>query len=246
MLCSQIAKVSYYKIKNSGGPAKPRNYGIKKAIGDYLAFVDDDDIWLPTKIEQQVLILEENLDFDLVHSFCEVIDFKGIRTGEKIGRPGSPLVKHGNVKLKMSGNWTLMMPTPMIRKSLIHSVGLFNEEIPAALEDVEFWTRCSFYTKFYYIDKALANYRIHNNNISSKNKDYIQLPLYLKRVLDLQLKENNVYREEYKKIKLNICLSQAKHINNNVLKTIVNLFKLNPFWIINFRIIGMLIKRIKK
>ncbi len=47
LLCEQYEKVQYIKIENSGGPAKPRNFGIQKAKGKYLAFVDDDDIWLP-------------------------------------------------------------------------------------------------------------------------------------------------------------------------------------------------------
>jgi glycosyltransferase involved in cell wall biosynthesis len=111
LVCKNFEKVAYYKMKNSGGPAKPRNFGIQKAKGKYIAFVDDDDIWLPTKLEKQVAILEQNQDFGLVHGCCEIIDEKGVLQNRIIGRPGTPEVKHGDVKLRMMGNWTVMMPT---------------------------------------------------------------------------------------------------------------------------------------
>ncbi|WP_296314958.1 glycosyltransferase family 2 protein [Winogradskyella sp. UBA3174] len=243
-LCAVYKTVTYLKTKNSGGPATPRNIGIANATGEYLAFLDDDDIWLPNKIKEQVAVLEKHPDFGLVHCYCNVIDENGIFTNSTVGKPGNPSVKQGDVKLKMIGNWTLMMPTPLVRKSLIITVGFFNTTIPAALEDVEFWTRCSFYTKFYYIDKALANYRVHTNNISALNPNYVNLPLYLKAVLQTQLIENRITQKEYKKLLQNVSFSQAKNIKAYPLKTFLNLFKINPFWIINFHILKVILKRV--
>ncbi|EDP69665.1 glycosyl transferase [Flavobacteriales bacterium ALC-1] len=245
-LCNSYQNVRYIKIKNSGGPAQPRNVGIENVSGEYVAFLDDDDIWLPTKIEQQVKILDENKEFGLVHSFCDVIDEDGNIKGYSVGRPNDRSVKHGDVKLKMIGNWTLMMPTPLLRYSLINEVGLFNVNIPSALEDVEFWTRCSFFTKFYYLDLPLANYRIHSSNISASNKNYADLPVYLKNVLKHQLLGKRITKKEHSELLLNVNLSQAKNINKYPLKTFVNLFKINPFWMINFRVIKVIIKRIIK
>ena len=47
-------RINYLKIDNWGGPARPRNIGIEKAKGKYIAFCDDDDIWLPKKLEKQI------------------------------------------------------------------------------------------------------------------------------------------------------------------------------------------------
>jgi len=244
LICEKFEKVSYIKIENSGGPAKPRNVGIKEAKGEFIAFVDDDDIWLPEKIEKQISILLSNLEFGLVHCPCQIIDEKGKETGQIIGRPGSPDVKHGDVKMRMMGNWTLMMPTPLIRASVLKKVGFFNEQIPPALEDVEFWTRCSFYTKFYYIDEPLVKYRQHTGNISRERNKYVDMPLYLMRILGEVLRLNIINKEQYKNLMNNLCLSQLKYTNTNPKRTLRNLYIIDSFWFINFRNVKLLIKKI--
>lgn len=232
--------VKYIKIKNSGGPAVPRNVGIREAKGEFLAFLDDDDIWYPEKLEKQVNVLINNLEFGLVHSCCEVIDENGNDKNQIIGRPGNPNVKHGDVSMRMMGNWTLMMPTPLVRKDVITRVGFFNEKIPPATEDVEYWTRCSFFTKFYYIDQPLVRYRIHSNNISAETKRYIDLPLHLKNVL-IELKLKQIINEnQYENLICNLCAMQIKMFKKHIFKTLNNLFKLNKNWFLRWKNLKLL------
>ncbi len=244
MVCKPLEKVSYYKIENSGGPAKPRNFGISKARGKYIAFTDDDDIWMPDKLEQQVDILDSDSDYGLVHGYCEVINEDGELTGEVVGKPGSPDVKHGDVKLGMIGNWTLMTATPLLRKIIVDEVGAFNEQMPPAGEDVEYWTRCSMITKFYYLDKALVRYRKHSGNISSLDKHYINVPVYLKTVVNNYYDQNTISKEDRKQMIINLSLSQAKYVKKNLLKTLYNLCIINPFWMLNFRVVKVMIKKL--
>ncbi len=243
-LCEGYGNVNYIKVENSGGPCQPRNIGMDKAKGTYLAFVDDDDIWLPNKIKEQINILENNKDFGLVHCYCDIIDENGEKTGNSVGRPRDIKDKHGDVKLRMMGSWTLMMPTPVVRKSLINEVGCFNTEMPQTAADVEFWTRCSFHTKFYYQDLALVHYRKHSNNMSSDLKPYVNVPIHLKAILKSKFSEKKITKTEYNQLLLNLCFSQAKHIKQYPFQTIFNLFKLNPFWIVNFRTIKVIVKRL--
>lgn len=243
-ICAKFSKIIYTKIENSGGPCKPRNTGILKSNGKYIAFLDDDDIWLPNKISMQVGILENNADFGLVHNYCNVIDELGKATGEIVGRPEKQDTKHGNVLMRMIGNWTLMMPTPLLRKTLVDEVGFFNENMPQTSADVEYWTRCAFHTKFYYIDNPLVNYRKHSNNMSTNNKDYLSLPLYLDKIVNQNKNLASISKMDSKVLKTNLLLMQAKMIKNNIFSTIVNLFKLNPFWFFNFRVQKTIIKKL--
>lgn len=244
ILCGNYSKVTYHKIENSGGPCKPRNIGIDHAKGKYIGFVDDDDIWLPEKVEIQVKILETNREFGLVHCYCNLIDENGGHLNGSIGRPRYATDKHGDVKLKMIGNWTLMMPTPLIDKKIIDEVGYFNTNMPQTAADVEYWTRCSFHTKFYYLDKCLVLYRKHSDNMSSNPKPYVHVPLHLKKVLISKYAEGRISSKQYNLLLQNVCYMQAKHVKKYPFKTIFNLFKLNPFWIVNFRIIKVIIKRL--
>ncbi|RED19578.1 GT2 family glycosyltransferase [Flavobacterium cutihirudinis] len=241
LLCKQYEKLRYIKIENSGGPAKPRNVGIKGANGKYIAFVDDDDLWMPHKLEKQVEILVNNPEFGLVHCCCETIDENGNLKNKIIGRPGNSHVKHGNVALRMIGNWTLMTSSVLLSKDVIEMVGLFNEEMPPAGEDTEYWTRCSFFTKFYYADESLVRYRVHNHNISGEKKKYKNLSLYLKNVLrELKLK-HVIDQKKYKILIQNLCRMQIKKIKNYTYRSVINLFKLDIFWFLRGRNMKLLL-----
>ncbi|MCW5519177.1 glycosyltransferase [Aureitalea sp. L0-47] len=241
-LCNKYPEVSYVWIENSGGPAKPRNVGIEKANGDFLAFVDDDDIWLPEKLQKQIEVLNNHPGFGLVHGPCSVIDENGSLTSEIIGRSGDPMEKHGDVRMRMMGNWTLMMPTPLVRKELVLEVGRFNEEIPAALEDVEFWVRCSFYTKFYFLDDLLVRYRKHSNNISSNQVKYLKLPLYLNEVRKKMLVINRINTVESAALMKNLGRMQLKMMKRGRVKVLRNMFTLDPFWFLKLNNLKVLAK----
>jgi glycosyltransferase involved in cell wall biosynthesis len=70
-------KLHYFRVDNRG-PAKARNYGISKATGKYIAFLDADDKWLPTKLEKQVSMFEQNPEFGMVFTENSLFDAKGI------------------------------------------------------------------------------------------------------------------------------------------------------------------------
>ncbi|MEP2934952.1 MAG: glycosyltransferase family A protein [Gilvibacter sp.] len=243
-ICDSFDAVIYKKIENSGGPARPRNEGIKMAQGTYIAFVDDDDIWHPSKIEKQLAVLQEQRQFGLVHGPCEVIDQDGNLQDQIIGRPGSPEVKHGDVKLRMMGNWTLMMPTPLLCKEVLDKVGYFNETIPAALEDVEFWVRCSFYTAFFYLDEPLVQYRKHASNISANRSKYVRLPLYLNSVRKTQLENNTIDKKEANHLLRNLSSMQLKMVKFKTLTSLKNMFSLDAFWFFKVRNLILLAKLI--
>ena len=245
-VCKEFEKVTYTKIENSGGPAKPRNVAIQKAKGKYIAFVDDDDIWLPTKLEKQVTILEQNPDFGLVNGCCEVIDENGVLQNRIIGRLRNISEKHGDVSKKMIGRWTVMMPTSFVRKDVIDKVGEFNEKMPSAGEDTEFWTRCSFETKFYYLDTPLVFYRVHKGNISKKTSAYIELPLHLKKVLNKYYSEGKIKKDNFHLLNQRLGLNFIAQIKQNVFFVLKNAFKFDKFWVFKINYLKHLVSGIIK
>ena len=140
---------------------------------------------------------------------------------------------HGALQAEVGrGNWGVMMPTSFVRKKVIDKVGFFNENMPPAGEDMEYWTRCSFETKFYYLDEPLVLYRIHHGNISSDSIKYLDLPLYLKKVAENALLTRKIDKKSFNLLINSICQFQIRTVKGNFIKTIKNLFRLNHFWVL--------------
>ena len=66
-------RIQFYKLTQNSGPAVARNTGIEKAKGNYIAFLDSDDLWKPQKLEKQLLFMEEE-NLPMTFSFYEQID----------------------------------------------------------------------------------------------------------------------------------------------------------------------------
>jgi len=67
-ICKQYPEcIIFANIEHSAGPNKGRNIGIKNAVGDYITFLDQDDVWLPNKLELQ---LKEIKNADFIYSRC--------------------------------------------------------------------------------------------------------------------------------------------------------------------------------
>lgn len=78
------SRIKYFKTPNkSGSPSLPRNIGIDNARGEYIAFLDADDLWLPDKLERQIEFLRIN-DYDLGYSYYEKMDWEGRRNNRII------------------------------------------------------------------------------------------------------------------------------------------------------------------
>jgi glycosyltransferase involved in cell wall biosynthesis len=158
ILSKQYKNCSYY-YKENGGLSSARNFGISKATGEYIAFLDDDDLWIFNKLEKQVQVLDEMSNIDCVHSSAFVIDANGIETGQIIGATKEKAHKRsGNVFWNALGVWVVKSPTPLIRKKVFQPDMLFDETIKVG-EDIDFYQRMFYRHKVFYIEEPLAYYR---------------------------------------------------------------------------------------
>ncbi|MEO9570946.1 MAG: glycosyltransferase family A protein [Polaribacter sp.] len=239
--CEQFERINYIKIPHSGTPCKTRNLGIKKAKGKYVAFLDDDDLWVSNRLELMVNVLDNNPDFGLVHAYCSLIDEDDNDLNQIVGKPRNKKDKHGDVRDRMMGNWTIS-DYPLIRKEILSMVGYFNEDMIAAGEDVEFWARTSFFTKFYFLNLPLTKYRIHSKSNSKKNeKKYFDLNLKLKLFLDDFLERKVISKKDYTKLINKLVQNQIKKLKTNYFKTLIILHKLNFLWFLKYKNIKLLI-----
>ncbi|HEY1193472.1 glycosyltransferase family 2 protein [Flavobacterium sp.] len=174
VICEKFSNCSYL-YKENGGLSSARNYGVKHAKGEFIAFLDDDDFWEESKIEKQVKILIENPLVDCVHSSVAVVDQNGKLTGKTYGATHNKANKRsGFVFWNALGVWVVKSPTPLIRKKVFQPDLMFDESIKVG-EDVDFYQRMFYRHKIHYINEPLAFYREYDNpeRLSLQQKKYI-------------------------------------------------------------------------
>lgn len=154
-------KIIYIVQARNMGACKARNTGIQVAKGDFVALLDDDDEWLPNKIEEQINFFSKE-EIGLV--YCDSI----------IRRQGKETIHHCIPKLHNAGvveallyqNFIGGNSFPLIRKSAIIDVGMYDVEMKA-LQDVDMWVRIAQKYKCVYCEKPLVINHISDVSITT-------------------------------------------------------------------------------
>lgn len=127
-------RLKLIRQKNKG-VAAARNLGIKHSKGEWLAFLDSDDYWLPEKLEKQVAFHKENCRL-LISQTDEVWIRSGIRVNQN-----KPNVKVGGDIFERSLERCLISPSAvLLHRDLLDMVGNFDESLPVC-EDYDLWLR---------------------------------------------------------------------------------------------------------
>ena len=151
--------------KNSGVAAS-RNIGAARAKGEYLAFLDADDIWLPDKLALQIQKIQSG--FPVVYSnrynFGQIGDLPLIQS-DIMELP------EGNIwKLLLSGNM-ITTSSIVIKKEIFEEFDGFNSELPSC-EDWDLWLRCAEKYPIGCCPEPLVKYRVHPGGIS---RNYVRM-----------------------------------------------------------------------
>lgn len=148
-------RIRYVRQENSG-VARARNRGIAESTGGYIALLDHDDLWHPTKLEKQVAVLDRRPEVGMVITDVVHIDRDG-KPMDVIGAGYNP--SETFARLFVRG----YVPTPsaaMIRRSVLQTVGGFDERFHSAgLDDHELWTRIAAQYDIANIAEPLTSHR---------------------------------------------------------------------------------------
>jgi len=162
-LASLVEKgIVHYIYQENQGRSAARNRGISLATGDYLAFLDSDDLLESGTLIKQVEFLARNPNIGLVHGgyskFDELKNDLGYR---------DPSWFSGCIYPQMLLMWTTLLATPtvMMPRQIIKEVGGFDESLYIG-EDLDLWRRIARRYPFGYINQRLARIRVHAGNTS--------------------------------------------------------------------------------
>lgn len=155
-------RIKYLKFRNNGIIAASRNLGIKESKGEWVAFLDSDDVWYPSKLEKVKQVIIANPEVILV---CH--NERQINNGVP-GRilPCGPFFNNMYERLLFEGN-KLLTSAVVAKRDILLSIGGFSVENKfVTVEDYEYWIRLAKVGDFHFINEVLGEFHIHGKNTS--------------------------------------------------------------------------------
>lgn len=178
-ICADFPRLSLIKQECSRGVSIARNLGILESTGEYIAFLDHDDVWKPTKLEKQVAVMQADRSIGICHTELALIDHQG-----KVALPQSTIdsdSKNETEKVAMihgfgepvsrayQSSGILTCSSVMIRRSALAVSGLFDPQLPIC-GDTDMWIKICMRYKLAFIPSCETYYRQHSDN-QSKNRN---------------------------------------------------------------------------
>lgn len=161
-------RIKIFDYLDERGKAKTLNKLLKEANYDWIALQDDDDIWLPNKLEIQTKLIQK---FDVIGTFINYIN----ENNEHLGGPNLSIFDEQIKYRSLNGDNQIANSSAIFRKSDALEIGGWREDIEG-IEDFDFWLRLiRLGRKFQNIPEFLVNHRLHsksnfNTNIQDTSK----------------------------------------------------------------------------
>jgi glycosyltransferase involved in cell wall biosynthesis len=162
--------------KNSGSPAAPRNVGVKKATGDFIAFCDQDDLWYPKKIEKQLKAHENVKQFGevgIVFSSADLIDGAGKKVAENVTKFSGFLPAEEARSRMLEGDYVIAC-SALVPKRVMDDAGSLDETL-VGVDDYDLWLRITENYGVFAIPEKLCAWRQSPNSLSmNKVTQYVR------------------------------------------------------------------------
>lgn len=224
-------KYIYISPAESRGGNYARNLGVKASQGEYCAFLDDDDYWLPTKIEKQVALIEaKKCDLVYCERRYEIVKADDIIYKEQVS---SMLNRNGDLSRIILQQIVTTTSCIMVRRKTLLDVGMFDEKLNF-WQEYELTIRLAQHTHFYCVPECLIVYRVDAKDKRRLTNKYYE---WRKSVEYIYEKHKLLYRKlnfiEWQRVKLNydndaIARTAASGL---VLRNIWYRFKINTIYL---------------
>ena len=155
----------HYVQQRNGGVARARNYGIQECRGDFVCFLDSDDVWLPGKLESQLAFATAHPDVALIAT--EISPFHALGTDLARSKASLYRIRNGMVvEHLLFSNW-IQTSTVMVRREALEAAGGFDEDVGQFGEDWLLWMRIASAHPVHFLPEPLVYYRVHGESLTS-------------------------------------------------------------------------------
>jgi glycosyltransferase involved in cell wall biosynthesis len=161
--------------QNNAGQASARNNGILHAKGDWIAFLDQDDLWDQEKISEQMKVAIQD-EYTVIYTASRLID----DLGRNLGVSESDIKKDNISLLDLLPHNPIITSTALVRRNAIIEVGMLDSTNRFGTDDYDLWLALAATKhRFHYIPLDLASYRLHGNNMSTNSPLLCQGKIYV-------------------------------------------------------------------
>lgn len=217
-------RVKYHRADCTIPLGMARNEAIKASSGEYIAFLDCDDLWMPEKLEKQIRLFEQEKNIGLV--YCNT-KFLNQSTGKERTLYRNDLQPKGKVFRELLSNYFLSMETVVIRRMCLENLSEWFDPEFNVIEEADLFTRISYHWDVGYVNEILAKWRMHGESWTWK-KTYLfgkELKVMVKKYQDQFDCFMTQYGEEARRILSKAAYYEAleewKRGNNNKARKIL-------------------------
>ena len=209
---SQVAEYGNricYLYQKHAGSSEARNLALQASVGEFVAFLDSDDLWVPEKLEKQIPLFDADKSTGLVYSFTKMTDEKGNaleHETKKRLRLHREAFKRGYSYEEMTKFCVLWPSTILIRKNCFERVGFFDPRTES-FEDWDLYLRLALVGyRFVGIPEPLVLFRVHEHHRTSQEFSEGRVNTALKHLALLEKRSDLAFRD---RARLNLFLQLA-------------------------------------
>jgi glycosyltransferase involved in cell wall biosynthesis len=232
------SRIRYIRHETNKGQGATRNAGLRQASGEYVALLDDDDEWMPEKLEKQVDLLDRSpAKVGMVYTGVYRVEASSKRVISQLIPE-----KRGSLFEEMcKNNWIGGCSAVLLRRACFDKIGWFDEGL-AAQADYDLWLRISKEFDIEYIREPLVLFRTrHGDRISTNYDSVIQgMEAQLTKYGPLFARDNRSYSRRYFKLGTNYCLNGSVKEGRAALLKAIRLypFALRPYYYLCLSLLG--------
>jgi glycosyltransferase involved in cell wall biosynthesis len=155
-------RVKVIWLPHTGRPSVVRNAALRESRGEYVAFIDSDDVWLPKKLQTQIASLGRHAARKWSYTRFALVDGSGNPTAS--ARTGSwPAPAGWILKKLLKGETVIALPSVIVSRQLLEQLGAFDEDL-VMCEDDELWFRLAAHSEIDGVDEPLTLIRRHGQH----------------------------------------------------------------------------------
>ena len=159
----------HYMFQPNAGPASARNTGISASTGEFICFLDDDDIWKAEKLQRQIEYIDAQLsnfsNWGMVFTWVELIDAQGNIIGYRGHRQEGTIYKYLLFEHIIDATSSVL-----VKRGVFDKIGLFDEAFKQC-EDWDMWLRIAKNYLIFPIQEYLVKHREHKHRLSCSSEE---------------------------------------------------------------------------